>query len=159
MPEVRIPEIDVLHLGSGTSKSSIKEHHKLRPARLQDPSPETSKSEAKQPKKNKSTLTQTQKTKIKNCVGQCEIQGCTYPPHEVHHIKFLEEGGTDTYSNLIILCGSHHNDAHGKNLTGAVIPKNQLQTLVKKRSPQKTEQIKQILKKKKKNAQTESDKS
>lgn len=99
-----------------------------------------------QKKSNKSKLTQTQKTKIKNVVGKCEYPGCNHPPHEVHHIKWLEEGGTDTYSNLVVLCGSHHNDAHGKNPQGNMIPKAKLKSIVTKRSKAKSDNIKAILK-------------
>jgi len=95
---------------------------------------------------NKSRLTQTQKMKIKNIVGKCEYPGCDHPPHEVHHIKWLEEGGTDSYSNLIVLCGSHRNDAHGKNPQGKMIPKTKLKSIVKGRSKTRADNIKTVLK-------------
>lgn len=105
-----------------------------------------SRPERSQTKANKSKLTQTQKTKIKNAIGMCEYPGCNHPPHEVHHIKWLREGGTDTYSNLVVLCGSHHNDAHGKNPQGNMIPKAKLKNIVTKRSKIKADNIKAILK-------------
>ena len=95
---------------------------------------------------NKSKLTQTQKNKIKNLVGQCEMSNCDRHPHEVHHIKWLNKSGTDTYSNLIVLCGACHDDAHGKNPTGKQIPLSTLRGIVKRRSKTKAEGIKNILK-------------
>lgn len=32
---------------------------------------------------------------------------------QVHHIVFRSQGGKDTKSNLITLCGDHHRKAHG----------------------------------------------
>ena len=106
----------------------------------------TTKNKSKQTQKNKSKLTPTQKNKIKNLVGQCEMPGCKNHPHEVHHIKFLEDGGTDSYSNLIVLCGACHNDAHGKNPTGKKIPQPKFKTIVRNRSKTKADGIKEILK-------------
>lgn len=42
---------------------------------------------------NKSKLTPTQKLKIKNRFNQCEMSGCPNDPYEVHHIRWIEEGG------------------------------------------------------------------
>lgn len=50
------------------------------------------------------------------------------------------------YSNLIVLCGSHHNDAHGKNPQGKMIPKTKLKSIVKGRSKTRADNIKTVLK-------------
>ena len=97
---------------------------------------------------NRCKLTQTQKTKIKNIVGICEMIGCKNDPHQVHHIKFCRgEGGTDSYNNLIVLCGSCHDNAHGKGLKGEITPKSKLYGIVKRRAKNKADLIKGILKK------------
>lgn len=102
--------------------------------------------------KNKSTLTQTQKSKIKNIAKACEMPKCNNDPYEVHHIKYLEDGGTDAYSNLIVLCSNCHKDAHGKNPTGKSIPKTKLREIVTKRSKTQADLIKAVLVKKKTNS-------
>lgn len=101
-------------------------------------------------KPNKSKLTQTQKSKIKKIVGKCEIPKCPNGAYEVHHIKFVENNGKDTYGNLIVLCSIHHDDAHGKNPDGKNILKPKLFGIVKKRKKTTADQIKNILPKKKK---------
>jgi predicted HNH restriction endonuclease len=55
----------------------------------------------------------------------CEIASCTMPLFqtflgvdfvEVHHIKPLSVGGTDTIENVACVCPSHHREAHlGRN--------------------------------------------
>ena len=97
---------------------------------------------------NKCKLTQTQKTKIKNIVGICEMIGCKNDPHQVHHIKFCRgEGGTDSYNNLIVLCGSCHDNAHGKGLKGEMTHKTKFYGIVKRRAKNKADSIKVVLKK------------
>ncbi len=105
-------------------------------------------------KKNKSNLTQTQKNKIKNITGKCEISSCNNAPYNVHHIKFVEDGGTDVYSNLIVLCSNCHDDAHGKNPHGKIITKSKLKEIVKNRSKTRAEQIKAVLQKVKSNSES-----
>jgi predicted HNH restriction endonuclease len=75
------------------------------------------------------------------------MSGCPNDPYEVHHIKWIEDRGTDTYSNLIVLCANCHKDAHGKNPKGKTIKKDTLKNIVKKRSKSKADEIKAILKK------------
>lgn len=98
--------------------------------------------------KSKCRLTLAQTTKIRNAIGKCEYPGCKMGAQEVHHIKFCNEGGTNAYSNLIVLCGAHHNLAHGKVVDGKIIPKTVLRNLVKKRSKEKEKQVKGIIKSK-----------
>ena len=101
--------------------------------------------------KNKSNLTPAQKNRIKRIAEKCELPPCTNGPYEVHHIRFLEEDGKDYYRNLIVLCSNHHDDAHGKNPDGKNLLKPQLYKIVKERSNTKSDQIREVLRKKKSN--------
>jgi hypothetical protein len=90
-------------------------------------------------------LTQKQISSIKRIAQKCEIKGCSLDPHDVHHIKFCEEGGTDSYGNLIALCGGHHDETHGKGLSGIRTPKAKLYGIVERRAKDKAKAIKDIL--------------
>jgi hypothetical protein len=43
---------------------------------------------------------------------RCAIPVCRHIEVEVHHILFVEEGGRDTYDNLIALCPNCHTMVH-----------------------------------------------
>ncbi|WP_343089166.1 HNH endonuclease signature motif containing protein [Methanocalculus natronophilus] len=100
-------------------------------------------SKANKPKKT-SNLTQTKRNKIKNKVMVCEFRGCKNPAQEVHHIDWKRDN--NVYSNLIVLCGFCHNNAHGKNPTGEILDKTKLKNTVRNRSKDKADTIKAILK-------------
>jgi hypothetical protein len=41
-------------------------------------------------------------------------RGCAKPAADIHHIIFRSQGGTDDLSNLVALCRSCHEQAHGR---------------------------------------------
>ncbi len=70
----------------------------------------------------RSALTSAKKRKIMDAVGnKCEIRGCKLKAQEVHHIKLVSKGGTNVGSNLIVLCGYHHNEVHSGAITQTII--------------------------------------
>lgn len=86
-------------------------------------------------------LTDARARKIMVAAGnKCEIRRCKFPAQEVHHIKPRSEGGQDVASNLIVLCGSHHNEAHHGSIT-----RTKLRELVKKRNKAAKREIGYIL--------------
>ena len=97
-------------------------------------------------KKRKRTLTEAQKKHIISAVGvKCEWCGEKDPTVlEVHHIKPIEEGGTDTPSNLIVLCAKCHRKADR-----GLIPRGDLRKKVSKRSDRVKKAIRGIFQKKK----------
>ena len=52
----------------------------------------------------------------------CFKEGKLTPTTEVHHIKFVEDGGGNEVSNLLALCHSHHEWIH-KNFKSGEIKK------------------------------------
>jgi len=98
------------------------------------------------PGRGKCKLTATQIRNIKRAFKKCEVANCKLPPHKVHHIRFCkEEKGSDIYRNLIVLCGAHHDAAHGLNPDGIKIPKSIFYKIVENRDPDKAERVKEIL--------------
>jgi len=69
--------------------------------------------------KNKRTITPGQKKAFISAVGsRCEKCGeRDIAVLDLHHIKPVSEGGSDTPSNLIVLCASCHRRVHGGSLT------------------------------------------
>lgn len=54
---------------------------------------------------------------IEKKVGICEIANCYETKNlEVHHLIRKNLGGTDTESNLIVLCKKHHKMIHSNEL-------------------------------------------
>lgn len=43
-----------------------------------------------------------------------KCRGCGKSPDEIHHIIFRSQGGKDTMENLVALCRSCHEQAHGR---------------------------------------------
>ena len=43
----------------------------------------------------------------------CDVDGCGRQGIHVHHTIFRSQGGPDLESNLVWLCGFHHDEAHG----------------------------------------------
>ena len=50
----------------------------------------------------------------------CLKEGKLTPTTEVHHIKFVEDGGGNEASNLLALCHSHHEWIHKKFKSGEI---------------------------------------
>lgn len=60
--------------------------------------------------------------------GQCVI--CGSPGAHIHHIVFRSQGGKDAADNLVTLCGSCHEKAHGRG-NGAFTQKSIREMLLK----------------------------
>lgn len=61
--------------------------------------------------------------------GKCEYPSCNVEAYlDVHHITPRNEGGSNKYTNLIVLCPNHHRMA-GKG----AIPRDQLRMIVRNR--------------------------
>ena len=58
----------------------------------------------------------------------CEV--CKETAVDIHHIKFKGQGGSDEYVNLIALCRSCHQKAHG--IIGGNIEKQLLEIIQKR---------------------------
>ena len=94
----------------------------------------------------RSALTSAKRKKIMDAVGnKCEIRGCKLKAQEVHHIKLVSKGGTNVGSNLIVLCGYHHNEVHSGAIT-----QTKLKGIVKNRSEKRKKGINKILRNRKK---------
>jgi len=97
-------------------------------------------------KKIRAALTPAKKRKIMDAVGnKCEIPGCKDEGQEVHHIKQVKKGGTNVGSNLIVLCGTHHNKADR-----CAITQTKLKEIVKNRTEKRKKAINKILRNRKK---------
>lgn len=93
--------------------------------------------------KRRGALTPAMKSKIMITVeGKCEAPKCKNKTYEVHHIKEVSKGGTNTPANLIALCRNCHGDVHDGVLKTSV-----LRNAVSSRSKKKKEDIKGILSK------------
>ena len=91
--------------------------------------------------KTRTSLTPTMIRKIKDAVGnKCEIPGCKDEGQEVHHIRQVKNGGTNVRSNLIVLCGTHHNKADSGAIT-----QTKLKEIVKNRTEKRKKAINKIL--------------
>jgi hypothetical protein len=46
--------------------------------------------------------------------GGCAFPGCTRPPRwtDAHHIQHWADGGPTKLTNLVLLCGHHHDTIH-----------------------------------------------
>lgn len=91
---------------------------------------------------NDCRLTESEKRTYKNLIPKCEMCKAA-PGQDVHHIKSCKNGGRKIYSNLIVLCGTHHKMAHGE---GGMIPQTKLKECIQKRPKETAEQIKSFLK-------------
>ena len=54
----------------------------------------------------------------------CEVCGAVAV--DIHHIEFKSQGGTDHFLNLIGLCRDCHDKAHGKNISGEHLTREDL---------------------------------
>jgi 5-methylcytosine-specific restriction endonuclease McrA len=87
-------------------------------------------------------LTPAKRRRIMESVGfKCEIKRCRSRAYEVHHITPISEGGRNIGSNLIVLCANHHRDAHNGKLSRA-----ELRRIVRNRTKRVKDEIKNILK-------------
>ena len=50
----------------------------------------------------------------------CLKEGKYTPATEIHHIKFVEDGGGNEDSNLLAVCHSHHEWIHRNHKSGEV---------------------------------------
>ena len=99
-------------------------------------------------KKKKRTLTTAQLKDFKAAIGKCEVCNSKQSIRvlEVHHIKPISEGGTDSFqTNLIVLCPTCHRKAHSGEITRA-----ELRKAIKKRSKKAIAEIKAIQRRKQK---------
>jgi hypothetical protein len=78
---------------------------------------------------------------IQHCVSfKCEYPKCTHPSQRVHHIKPRKESGKHTYSNLIALCGTHHNNADD-----GILPRADLKKMIGRRTEREESCIRSVL--------------
>lgn len=82
--------------------------------------------------------------KLKDSIGKCEK--CKRKGDlDVHHIKSVSKGGTNTPGNLVMLCPNCHRDAHNGNTA-----QKDLKKVVQKRSTRLKKEFGKILRDRKK---------
>ena len=101
-------------------------------------------SEKDKNRKIRNAITSAMKKKLKDAVGKCEK--CRKKGHlDVHHIKSVSSGGTNTPGNVIMLCPNCHSDCHRGSTT-----QSSLKKIVQKRSNILRKEIAAILRDRKK---------